>query len=155
MVKMGSHTESLYLFSIDMNSCLVSLADMNSLNQASPTRRKSRASRGAGTSATGEAAHPKQGREDRPPSPMTGVSLGSSDQRREQLPPRPAHVFHAGKSVASSLEPSDSMAHYVEAFKTSLGDISQGEWNTLQVLMDKDSMGATTRATMMVRYSFA
>ena len=47
------------------------------------------------------------------------------------------------------------MARYLEAFKTSLGDISQGEWNTLEGLADEDSMGEATRATMMVRHLFA
>ena len=47
------------------------------------------------------------------------------------------------------------MARYLEAFKTSLGDISQGEWNTFKGLADEDSMGAATWATMMVRYPFA
>ena len=36
------------------------------------------------------------------------------------------------------------MTHYLEAFKTSLGDISQGEWNTLEGLVDEDSMSVAT-----------
>ena len=47
------------------------------------------------------------------------------------------------------------MTHYLEAFKTSLGDISQGEWNTLEALMDEKSMGAATWAATMARHSFA
>ena len=86
---------------------------------------------------------------------MAGASLGSSGQRREQLPPHPTQASSTGKNVLSSSESSDSMACYLEAFKTSLGDISQGEWNTLEGLADEDSMGATTRATMMVRHLFA
>ena len=46
------------------------------------------------------------------------------------------------------------MACYLDAFKTSLGDVSQGEWNTLEGLTDEDSMGATIQATMMVRHLF-
>ena len=45
------------------------------------------------------------------------------------------------------------MARYLEAFKTSLGDITPEEWNTLDGLADEDTMGAATRATMMVRHS--
>ena len=86
---------------------------------------------------------------------MVGPSSGSSGQRREQLPPRLARASSTIESVLSSLESSDSMAHYLEAFKTSLGDISQGEWNTLERLADEDLMGATTCATMMVRHLFA
>ena len=47
------------------------------------------------------------------------------------------------------------MSRYLEAFKTSLGDISQGEWSTFEGLADEDSMGAATRATMMVRHPLA
>ena len=97
---------------------------MNSLNWVSPSRRKSKAGRGAGTSAAGEAARPKKGREERPSSPMVGASSRSSSQRREQLPHQPARASSTGKSVLSSSESSDSMARYLEAFKTSLGDIS-------------------------------
>ena len=66
------------------------------------------------------------GRDDLPLSPLIGVSSGSSGQRRKQLPPRLARVPLASKSVISSSEPSDSKTHYLEALKTSLGDISQG-----------------------------
>ena len=117
---------------------------MSSLNWAFLSGRKSKAGRGAGTSATEEAASPKRGREERPPSPVVGASSGSSGQNHEQLPPHPACVSSTSKSVLSSLESSDSMARYLEAFKTSLGDISQGEWNTLEALIDEDSMGAAT-----------
>ena len=130
-------------------------ADMNSLNWASPSGRKSKASWGAGISAAGEVARSKRGHEEQPSSPMVGASSGSSGQRREQLPPRPARTSLTGKSVLSSSESSNSMVRYLEAFKTSLGDISQGEWNTLEGLADEDSMGAATRATMMVRHLFA
>ena len=78
-----------------------------------------------------------------------------SGQRREQLPPTLAHTSLTGKSVFSSSESSDSMARYLEAFKTFLGDIAQGEWNTLEGIVDADSMGAATWATMMVRHLFA
>ena len=47
------------------------------------------------------------------------------------------------------------MSRYLEAFKTSLGDISQGEWNTFEGLANEDSMGVATRATMMVRHPLA
>ena len=122
---------------------------MISLNWALPTGRKSRAGRDTSSSASGEATHPKRGREDRPPSPVVGVSSESSSQRREQLPPRPTRVHSTSKSVASSSETSESMARYLEAFKTSLGDISPREWNTLDGLADDDSMGAA----IMVRHS--
>ena len=45
------------------------------------------------------------------------------------------------------------MAQYLEAFKASLGDITLGEWNTLDGLADEDMMGAVTRAAMKVRHS--
>ena len=152
---MSSCVVSLYLLSLTLTFFLVFLADMNSLNWASPSRRKLKAGRGAGTSIAREAAHPKLRREERPPSPVVGASSGSSGQRREQLPHHPTHVSSTGKSVLSSMESSDSMARYLEAFKTSLGDISQGEWNTLEGLAEEDSMEAATRATMMVRHPFA
>ena len=63
-------------FLLTLSSYLVFLIDMNSLNWASPTGRKLKAGRDAGTSAAGEAAYPKRGREDRPPSPVIGVSSG-------------------------------------------------------------------------------
>ena len=55
------------------------------------------------------------------------LSFGSFGQKREKLPPCLARVSTAGKSVASSSELNDSMARYLEAFKTSLGDIIPGE----------------------------
>ena len=146
---------SLYLLLLTLSSCLVFLADMNSLNWASPTRRKSKAGRGASTSTAGEAAGPKWGCEDRPPSLVIGVSSGSSSQRREQFPPHPPRVSPTGKSIASSSESNDSMTCYLDAFKTSLCEISQGELNTLEGLADEDSMGAATRATVMVRHPLA
>ena len=150
-----AYYELILCFLLTLNSCLVFFADMNSLNWASPTGRKSRGGRGVGTSAAGEAVGPKQGHEDCPPSPMIGVSSGSSNQRLEQVPPYPACVSPTGKSITSSSKLSDSMARYLEAFKTSLGDISPKEWNTLEDLTDEDSMGAATRAAMMVRHSLA
>ena len=128
---------------------------MNSLNWAFPLGRKAKAGRGAGTSTARGAARPKRVHEERPPSPEVGASSGSSGQRREQLPPRLVHSSQVGKSILSSLESGDSMSRYLEAFKSSLGDISQGEWNTFEGLADEDSMGAVTRATMMVRYPLA
>ena len=100
-----------------------------------------------GTSVAGEATRPKRGLEERPLSLVVRASWGSFGQRLEQLLPRSARVSSTGKSVLSSLESNDSVAYYLEAFKTSLGDISQGEWNTLEGLADEDSMGAATRAT--------
>ena len=44
------------------------------------------------------------------------------------------------------------MDGYLEAFKTSLGEITLGKWNTLDGLANEDSMGAATRAAMMVRH---
>ena len=70
----------------------------------------------------------------------------------EQLPPRPAHSSHADKDVLSSSKSSDSKSRYFEALKTSLRDISQGEWNTFEGLGDEDSIGAAVRASIMVRY---
>ena len=142
MVDMSSQLGLVFYVALDFR--LVFFTDMNSLDWASPTRRNSRASRGASSSAAGEGAHPKRGHEDRPPSPAIGVSSGFFGQRAEQLPPRPARVSSTGKSVASSSEPSDSMACYLEAFKTSLGDITLGEWNTLNGLIDEDIMCAAT-----------
>ena len=135
---MSSCVVNSYLLSLTLTFFLIFFADMNSLNWASPSGRKSKAGRGAGTFATGEAAHPKRGCEEQPLSPVVGASSGSSGQKREQLPPRPARVSSTGKSVLSSSESSDSMALYLEAYKTSLGDISQGEWNTLEGLIDED-----------------
>ena len=127
------------------------LADMNSLNWSSPSGRKARAGRGAGASTSRDAVRPKRGREEVPPSPVVGGSSGSSGQRREQLPPRPARSSHADRGVPSSSESVDSRSRYLEALKSSLGDISQGEWDTFEGLADEDAMGAAARASMMVR----
>ena len=127
---MSSYVANSYLTLLTLNF----FVDMKSLNWASPSGRKVKASRGAGTSAAQDAARPKRGREERPLSPVVGVSSRSSGQRREHLPPRLARASSTCKSFLSSSESSDSMSHYLEAFKTSLGDISQGEWNTLEGL---------------------
>ena len=148
---MSLYVASLHLLLLTLDF----FADMNSLNWASHSGRKSKAGWGASSSAAREIAHPKWGREERSPSPVVGASSGSFGQRREQLPPRPACASSTGKSVLSSSESSDSMARYLEAFKTSFGHISQGEWNTLEGLADEDSMGAAIQATMMVRHLFA
>ena len=103
------------------------LAGMNSLNWASPSRRKAKAGRGIGASTSRDPAGPKQVVEERPPNPVVGVSSGSSGQRREQLPPRPARSSHTDRGVISSSESIDSRSRYLEALRTSLGDISLGE----------------------------
>ena len=123
---------------------------MNSFNWASPSGRRAKAGRGAGTSTARDTAHPKRVREERPPSPVVGVSSGLSSHRCEQLPPYPARSSQAGKSILSPLESGDSRSLYLEAVKTSLGDISQGEWNTLEGLADEDLIEAAARASMMV-----
>ena len=146
-------SQLVLVFCVTLDYCLFLFAYMNFLNWALPTGRKSRVGRGASSSATKGGVHPKQGLEDRPPSPVIGVSSRSSGQRREQLPPHPTRVSSAAMSVASSSELSDSMACYLEAFKTSLGDITPGEWNILDGLTNGDTMGAATRAAMMVRHS--
>ena len=75
---------SLYLASVYLLLLTLDFfTDMNSLNWASPSGRKSKTGRGVGTSAAGEAARPKQGHEERSLSPVVGPSSGSSGQRRE------------------------------------------------------------------------
>ena len=108
--------------------------------------------RGVDTLTSQDAARPKRMREERPSSPVVGVSSGSSGQRGEQLPPRQSHSSYADKGVLSSSESGDSRFRSLEALKTSLGDISQGEWNTFEGFADEDSMGTTARASMMVRH---
>ena len=76
MVDMSS--QLVLAFYVTLDFCLIFFADMNFLNWASPTRRKSRASRGARSSTVGEGARPKRGREDQPPSLVIGVSSRSS-----------------------------------------------------------------------------
>ena len=127
-------------------------AGMNSLNWKSLSGTKAKTSRGAGTSTARDATCPKRVCEERPLSPVVMVSSGSSGHRSEQLHPRPACSSQASKSLLSSLESGDSRSLYLEALKTSLGDISQGEWNTFEGLADEDSIGAATHATMMVRH---
>ena len=151
IVFIQQYVDSLYLFLLTLDF----FANMNSLNWAFPSGRKSKTGRGVGTSAAGEATCFKRGSEERSSSPLVGASSGSSGQRHEQLPPHLARASLTGKSILSSLESSDSMFHYLEAFKTSLGGISQGKWNTLEGLADEDSMGAVTQATMMVRHLLA
>ena len=127
---------------------------MNSLNWSAPSGRKARAGRGAGASTSKGAARPKRGREEMPPSPVVGGSSGSSGRVLGQLPPRPTRSSPADRGVPSSSESVDSRPHYLEALKSSLGDISQGEWDTFEGLTDEDSLGAAARASMMVRSLF-